>query len=92
MLWSNQKKIIFIHSHSFGQVEGGPLEWEREAFQQFYEDGLLIIASAGNHGDSRYAWPASYDSVISVAGMCHLQESHALVSFLLLFSSFVVPF
>lgn len=54
--------------HSLGRTEGGPLEFERAAFQQFYEDGLLLVAAAGNHGTSQDSWPASYESVISVAG------------------------
>jgi subtilisin family serine protease len=41
---------------------------ERAAFQQFYDDGVLLVAAAGNHGSSQDSWPASYESVISVAG------------------------
>jgi serine protease len=46
-----------------------PPGYERSAFQQFYENGVLIVAAAGNEATSQYIYPASYDSVISVAGM-----------------------
>jgi serine protease len=54
--------------HSYGRSEGGSLEFERVAFQQIYDDGVLLVATAGNQGSSQDNWPASYDSVISVAG------------------------
>jgi hypothetical protein len=59
---------IGVPFHSLGHTEGGPLEMERAAFQQFYDDGVLLVAAAGNHGSSQDSWPASYESVISVAG------------------------
>ena len=40
---------------------------ERDAFQTFFDDGILIVASAGNGGSSSYSYPASYPSVMSVA-------------------------
>ena len=40
---------------------------ERDAFQTFFDDGILIVASAGNDGDDSYNYPASYPSVMSVA-------------------------
>lgn len=42
---------------------------EESAFAQLYSDGLLSIAAAGNGGNNRYSYPASYSSVISVAAV-----------------------
>ena len=35
----------------------------------YYEDGILIIAAAGDGGNTAYQFPASYDSVISCGGI-----------------------
>ncbi|EOD12746.1 hypothetical protein EMIHUDRAFT_124541, partial [Emiliania huxleyi CCMP1516] len=43
------------------------LIFERDAFQKFFDDGILSIAAAGNGGDSSYFYPASHSSVMSVA-------------------------
>ena len=40
---------------------------ERLAFEQLYAQGILSIAAAGNDGNTDYSYPASYDSVVSVA-------------------------
>jgi len=42
---------------------------ERNAFQQSYAAGMLHIAAAGNAGNSSLSYPASYDSVVSVAAV-----------------------
>jgi serine protease len=42
---------------------------EQQAFDNAYEAGLLSIAAAGNDGNSGFSYPASYDSVISVAAV-----------------------
>ena len=42
---------------------------ERQAYQRFYEDGILLIASSGNKGDTIYQFPASYDEVMSVGAV-----------------------
>lgn len=42
---------------------------ERNGMQGFYDDGILLVAAAGNDGDSSLSYPASYDSVISVAAV-----------------------
>ena len=47
--------------------DGGPSSTERDAFQTFFEEGILSVAAAGNGGDSSYLYPASYSSVMSVA-------------------------
>lgn len=42
---------------------------ERNAFQSLYDQGVLSIAAAGNDGNTAHSYPASYDSVISVAAV-----------------------
>ncbi len=42
---------------------------EQRAFQSLYDKGILSIAAAGNDGTTAYSYPASYDSVISVAAI-----------------------
>ncbi len=50
---------------------GGPQSTmtEKNALQSIYEKGVLLIAGAGNNGDTGYSFPASYDSVMSVAAV-----------------------
>lgn len=50
---------------------GGPSSTtsERNAMQSFYDDGILLIAAAGNDGDATHSYPASYDAVVSVAAV-----------------------
>ncbi len=42
---------------------------EKNALQTIYDQGVLMIAAAGNNGDTSYSFPASYDSVMSVAAV-----------------------
>jgi subtilisin family serine protease len=42
---------------------------ERMAFDELYEQGILHVAAASNDGIDVYHYPASYDSVISVAAI-----------------------
>jgi len=42
---------------------------ERTAFNNAYTAGVLSIAAAGNEGTSALSYPASYDSVMSVAAI-----------------------
>jgi len=42
---------------------------EQQAFNSAYNAGVLSIAAAGNAGNTRHSYPASYDSVISVAAV-----------------------
>lgn len=42
---------------------------ENNAFASLYSQGVLSIAAAGNDGNNRHSYPASYDSVISVAAV-----------------------
>ena len=46
-----------------------PSTLERTAFRAAYDAGVIAVAAAGNDGDTRYSFPASYPSVISVAAI-----------------------
>lgn len=50
---------------------GGPTSstTEANALENFKNNGMLLVAAAGNDGDSSFSYPASYDSVISVAAV-----------------------
>ncbi|MCW8108029.1 S8 family serine peptidase [Alteromonas ponticola] len=42
---------------------------ERNAMNGFEADGILLVAAAGNSGNSSLSYPASYDAVMSVAAV-----------------------
>lgn len=42
---------------------------EQDALQQAYDNGMLLVAAGGNFGSTQYAYPASYDSVMSVGAI-----------------------
>lgn len=42
---------------------------ERNGFDNLYAQGVLSIAAAGNAGNTSLSYPASYDSVVSVAAV-----------------------
>lgn len=42
---------------------------EKTGFANLYSQGILSIAAAGNDGTTAYSYPASYDSVVSVAAI-----------------------
>jgi serine protease len=48
---------------------GGPNATESNAMQAAFDAGLLLIAAAGNDGNTALSYPASYDSVVSVAAV-----------------------
>jgi len=48
---------------------GGPSAYERDEMQKHFDEGMLLIAAAGNGGNTALSYPASYDSVISVAAV-----------------------
>jgi serine protease len=53
---------------------GGPFascssSTENNAFQNLYDQGVLLVAAAGNAGTTQKSYPASYPSVISVAAV-----------------------
>lgn len=43
--------------------------FEERQFNQLYNAGVLSVAAAGNNGSTQRSYPASYDSVISVAAI-----------------------
>jgi serine protease len=48
---------------------GGKSRFEQNTFAALYANGILSVAAAGNGGNTRKSYPASYDSVISVAAI-----------------------
>ena len=50
---------------------GGPSSStsEANAMQNFENNGILLVAAAGNDGDSSFSYPASYDAVVAVAAV-----------------------
>ncbi len=42
---------------------------EQTALANFYSGGMLLVAAAGNAGNSSFSYPASYSSVVSVAAV-----------------------
>ena len=43
--------------------------WEERAFNDAYNAGVLSVAAAGNAGKTALSYPASYNSVVSVAAI-----------------------
>ena len=52
--------------------------YENTNFQNLYNQGVLLVAAAGNGGGTAYAYPASYDSVISVGAV---NQNNVVASF-----------
>ncbi|MCC2607068.1 S8 family serine peptidase [Planctobacterium marinum] len=52
---------------------------ESNAMQGFNDQGIMLVAAAGNDGNSTFSYPASYDAVISVAAVSS-SENHASYS------------
>ncbi|MBS3796182.1 S8 family serine peptidase [Pseudoalteromonas sp. BDTF-M6] len=48
---------------------GGSSRTEGNAFANYYSQGVLSIAAAGNDGNTAHSYPASYDDVVSVAAV-----------------------
>ncbi|NVJ60154.1 MAG: S8 family serine peptidase [Gammaproteobacteria bacterium] len=42
---------------------------ERNALQNIYNSGVLLIAASGNDGNTTLSYPASYDSVVAVGAL-----------------------
>jgi subtilisin family serine protease len=50
---------------------------EGDLISQLYSEGILVVAAAGNDGDSTLSYPASYPEVVSVASITEsLQPSY----------------
>ncbi|HEV8232260.1 MAG TPA: S8 family serine peptidase [Thermoanaerobaculia bacterium] len=65
-----------VVSMSLGGDEKSVLE--ESAFNSAWNAGLISVGAAGNDGDTAYAYPGSYDSVVSVAAV---NSSKAVASF-----------
>ncbi|MFW7523807.1 S8 family serine peptidase [Vibrio ostreicida] len=52
---------------------------EQNALQSLYDQGVLLIAAAGNDGNTAHSYPASYDAVMSVAAVDN-NNQHAAFS------------
>lgn len=50
---------------------------ERNALAAHYNNGVLLIAAAGNDGNSTHSYPASYDGVMSVASVDNHKDHSA---------------
>jgi subtilisin family serine protease len=57
---------------------GAPSRTEDRGFQDLYNSGLLLVAAAGNAGNTTTSYPAGYASVISVAAV---DSTNTLASF-----------
>jgi serine protease len=57
---------------------GSSNQTESAAMTNFYNSGMLLIAAAGNGGNTSLSYPASYDAVVSVAAV---DSSRNLASF-----------
>ncbi|MEO2267348.1 S8 family serine peptidase [Pseudoalteromonas sp. YIC-656] len=61
-----------IISMSLGGTFSSPLE--ERAIDRSARNGVLMIAAAGNSGQPTHSYPASYDSVISVAAVDSIKQ------------------
>uniref|UniRef100_Q0HWQ1 Peptidase S8 and S53, subtilisin, kexin, sedolisin n=1 Tax=Shewanella sp. (strain MR-7) TaxID=60481 RepID=Q0HWQ1_SHESR len=50
---------------------------ERNALAAHYNNGVLLIAAAGNAGNNTHSYPASYDAVMSVASVDNHKDHSA---------------
>lgn len=48
---------------------GSSNQTEKAAMDSFYNSGMLLVAAAGNSGNTSFSYPASYDAVVSVAAV-----------------------
>jgi len=63
--YQNGADIISMSLGGGGYSESADAQYKKH----YEEDGVLIIAAAGNSGNSGYSYPASYESVMSVAAV-----------------------
>ncbi|MBU1308224.1 MAG: S8 family serine peptidase [Gammaproteobacteria bacterium] len=57
---------------------GSSNQTENTAMTNFYNGGMLLVAAAGNDGNTSFSYPASYNAVVSVAAV---NSSASLASF-----------
>lgn len=60
----NNMRIVIM---SFGQEEYSQIF--RDALNQAYQQGILLIAATGNDGENRVLYPAAYSTVIAVGAV-----------------------
>lgn len=65
--WCNETVGTHVANLSLGSSMKSVTE--QRAYDKAYNQGMLIIAAAGNDGSSRLSYPASYTSVVSVAAV-----------------------
>ena len=58
-------------SHIINMSLGGgkPTSWEQAKFDELYAQGILLIGTANNHGNTDFSYPGSYPSVMSVVAI-----------------------
>jgi serine protease len=49
---------------------------ENKVFENLWEDNILLVAAAGNDGNKELSYPASYESVMSVAAI----DEHSVIA------------
>ena len=76
--WTNSSDLIAgiqqcadagVNIVSMSLGGGSSTSAEESAMNGFVSDGLMLIAAAGNDGNSSLSYPASYDAVMSVAAV-----------------------
>ncbi|WP_338788265.1 S8 family serine peptidase [Metabacillus sp. FJAT-53654] len=70
------EKNVDIMNMSFGGTTSSTIE--QEAIKHAVDNGITIVASAGNEGNTKYVYPASYEGVISVGAV---DESNSIFTF-----------
>ncbi len=64
--WCYDHNVNIVNA-SFGSSH--PSQAEKAACDFLAKNNILIVAAAGNDGNTKYSYPASYDSVVSVAAV-----------------------
>lgn len=64
--WAIDHKLDILNG-SFGSADSN--EAEKAICDKLAQEGILFVAAAGNSGNNQYSYPASYDSVVSVAAV-----------------------
>jgi subtilisin family serine protease len=60
---------------------GAPSSTEEAGMDSFVSQGVVLVAAAGNDGNTAYSYPASYNSVISVGAVSVNGGSYPVASF-----------
>lgn len=71
--WAMERDVDIINM-SFGTYEDS--EAFRQAVKAAYQQGILIVAAAGNNEEKGVQYPAAYDEVIAV-GSVNTREEHS---------------